>query len=206
MSVRNCAICGKEFNHQDHRVVTCCDPECMRMRKVMHNRERRKIKAMAKLAALPVRYCPICGTNFKSANPAQKTCGDPDCMREHLRIYEATKKQPKREQTCPICGTTYMGRINQRTCGNRKCYDKLYMIEAEANGYPTPKKRTVIYRPNVPAIDTMPCPWASKQLTTPPSPGYGWNTAEADPMSAGWSADGVWFSVCESETRREEAA
>ena len=200
MPVRNCAICGKEFDHWDSRVVTCGDPECIRMRKVLYNRERRKASCMAKLATLPVRYCPICGTPFKTANYTQQTCGDKACMAEHVRRYDATKRKPRQEMTCPICGKPFKGRVNQRTCGNRKCYDKLYMIEAEASGRPAPpakKPAVVVVRHNLAsAIDTMPCPWATGKLDTLPPGVRSWD----DPIMCfdgrGWT-DGVWIETNE---------
>lgn len=66
--------------------------------------------------------------------------------------------------------------------------------------------RKIEYEKKNPASTTMPCPWASKQLTTPPSPGYGWDSAEADPMTMRVVADGVWVEVRESETKRRAAA
>lgn len=198
MPVKTCAICGKEYQALDHRSVTCGDRECVRERKVRHNRDARQKKAMEKMAKLPIRYCCVCNAAYKSLNPMQKTCGDKDCMVESLRIYERARKIPRREMTCPICGKTYIGRANQKTCGERRCYDKHNMIMAELNGFERkpPQRVKEIAKPAVPPIDTMPCPWASGQLDTLPPGVRSWD----DPIMCfdgrGWT-DGVWIETNE---------
>lgn len=197
MPVKTCAICGEEYQAVDHRSVTCGNSECVRERKVRHSRAQRKKKAMEKMATLPVRYCCVCNTAYKSPNPMQRTCGDKNCMTECLRIYEQMRKVPRREMTCPICGKTYMGRANQKTCGARRCYDKHGMIMAELNGFKRrPEKVKEIYKPSVQPFDTIPCPWSSGQLDTLPLGVRSWD----DPIMCfdgrGWT-DGVWIETNE---------
>ena len=130
-------------------------------------------------------------------------------VRNAYRVDDAEEKAPQ-QGICPYCTTRPIRKHPcAHTCGEPPCVlahklaverlrKKRIAAERRAMGTQPPPKPVV--------IDTMPCPWASKQLTTPPAPGYGWHTAEADPMSAGWAADGLWFVVRETETERERRA
>lgn len=131
---------------------------------------------------------------------------------EHQSQRKEAKKQAVERPLCPYCKVRQLrDHLLAQTCGEEPCMAEHKSVAERARkartkgGVGAAECRDKPAPPLVP-INPMPCPWESKQLTHQPAPGYGWHTAEADPMSAGWSADGVWFAVCESEMRREEAA
>ena len=208
-----CSECKKEFERSTLSRTTVCSPECDAERDRRLKRESRR-----RAAGEPTGFCMHCGARVESR---RKYCARAACqlerkrqnnMASNLRYAELMRSDKKRQ--CSECGRWFGGRSEMFvTCGRPKCVksrarkvkNDRYRKNAEAMKVRKMAEQSYSTTP-VYKIDQMPCPWASGQLTTAPAPGYGWHTAEADPMSAGWDAGGVWFTVRKSETRKERRA
>lgn len=201
MSVKICEECGRDFTPR-HWHDKWCGPICKdiatKRRHRVNNARYRASKEKVKAPSMQPKQCPVCHETYEPAGTGQKSCDKFACRRAVGACASKDSIEP-----CVICGKDYLVKKHsyKQTCSDE--------CEKAFNSLTQAKVAETINEKNAatpPWKHDMKCPWASKQLTHQPAPGYGWHTAEADPMSAGWESDGVWFAVCESEMRREEAA
>ena len=213
MIVVKCSECKTPFERPANSRRRVCSVACEKKRDA-----RIKLES-ARKAKGGLGRCLHCGADLPSMR--HRYCSLPACQKERkrqnnlaaaLRHAELMKSSSKRQ--CVVCGKWFDGRSEMFvTCGREACVktrarqvkNERNRKQAEALRLRKQAEKSLSTPPAI-KIDTMPCPWASKQLTTPPAPGYGWHTAEADPMTMRCVADGVWFEVRETETKRRKAA
>lgn len=207
-----CSECKTPFERPANSRRRVCSTACEKKRDA-----RIKLES-ARKAKGGLGKCLHCGADLPSLR--HRYCPLPACQKERkrqnnlaaaLRYAELMKSSSKRQ--CVVCGKWFDRRSDMFvTCGREQCVKtRARQVKNERNRKQAEalkrRRQAEGFIPVSPIkVDTMPCPWSSGQLTHPPATGYGWHTAEADPMSAGWAADGLWFVVRESETERERRA
>lgn len=201
MSVKICEECGRDFTPR-HWHDKWCGPECKdiatKRRHRLNNAKYRAAKEKVKAPSMQPKQCPVCHETYEPAGTGQKSCDKFACRRAVGACASKDSIEP-----CVICGKDYLVKKHsyKQTCSDE--------CERAFNSITQAKVAETVNEKNAATPSwkhDMKCPWSARLFDTPPAPGYGWHTAEADPMSAGWESGGVWFVVCESEMRREEAA
>jgi hypothetical protein len=130
---------------------------------------------------------------------------------EHKARKKAEVPAPPVPQgLCPFCKKRPMrAHPLAKTCGAASC------VRENKRALERDRKRGMRKEPTSrlwdkaypgPWTHPMRCPWEDGLFDTPPAYGVRWDSAEADPMSAGWGAGGVWVEVRERETERRKAA
>lgn len=199
MSVKICEECGKEFQVR-HWHDKWCGPECKdvatKRRHRVNNAKYRAAKEKVKAPSMQPKQCPVCHETYDPISPNQKSCEKFACRRAVGAYASKDSIEP-----CIVCGKDFLVKKHSY---RQTCCDECERIFKQ--GAQKTKDKPKDEKPDHGWKDTMPCPWSSGQLTHPPVTGYGWHTAEADPMSAGWESEGVWFVVRESEAERERRA
>lgn len=200
MSVKICEECGRDFNPRHWHDKWCC-PECKdiatKRRHRLNNARYRAAKEKVKAPSMQPKQCPVCHETYEPAGTGQKSCDKFACRRAVGACASKDSIEP-----CVICGKDYLVKKHsyKQTCSDE--------CERAFNSITQAKVAETVNEKNAavpPWKHDMKCPWAARLFDTLPATGYGWHTAEADPMSAGWESGGVWFVACESETRRKAA-
>ena len=201
MSVKICEECGKEFQVRHWR-DKWCGPECKdiatKRRHRVNNAKYRAAKEKVKAPSMQPKQCPVCHETYEPAGAGQKSCDKFACRRAIGACASKDSIEP-----CVICGADYLVKKHsyKQTCSG-EC-ERAFNSVTQAKVAETVNEKNAAIPP---WLHDMKCPWFARLFDTIPAPGYGWHTAEADPMTMRCVADGVWFEVRETETKRRKAA
>ena len=191
-----CIQCGKEFESFNQRKT--CSEACRKARK--RDQDMRCKNGRGRVGTVAV--CPICGKKFTVKGTTQKYCSDKCCGR--ARTLTGVNNKRTVPATCIICGKDFLTSQNAKakTC-SKECATKYRSQKLRQSA----QRSVEAAKPQPgPWQHPMRCPWEDGLFDTPPAYGVSWMSAEADPMSAGWDAGGVWVEVREAEAERRKAA
>ena len=146
--IRNCIVCGKEFDTTTAGRRKYCSFECYYSRHQELNKRNYSLKQRETEGNITA-TCPVCGKSFTQRKYTQIYCS-PECshsndLKRRRELYNKDK-QPQ-DKVCPVCGKKFSTTNSSKVYCSEECYhsnnNKRSKLHKKITNSTTEKKKKV---------------------------------------------------------------